>query len=126
MSGFNGEDVAKLLDYTLASGVTGRVPSPTAGEARKYRDVVRDAQCRITGMTAEQSEEPSTDGELSEFDKRLNNLTAAERDQLTDDTIDATIEICKGSPSRDEITNMSGLEQVAFTNWLLGVLSPLF
>lgn len=126
MPGFNGEDVAKLLDYRLASGAEGRVPQPTSAEARKYRDVVRDAQCRITGMTVEQSEEAPVDGELSAFDKRLSNLTAAERDQLTDDTIDATIEICKGSPSRDELTNMGGLEQVAFCNWLLGVLSPLF
>lgn len=121
--GFDATEVSELFDYTLADGTKGRVPEPTAAEAEKYRDVFRTEQLSLCGLTDEQVE---GEGGSELFDKALAKLTYAQRKQLTETMLEATVEFCKGSPTRDQIVDMPALTQLAFIRWLVGTLSPLF
>lgn len=119
---FDAREVSELFDYKLKDGTQGRVPEPTAAEAEKYRSTFRDEQLSLCGLTNEQVE---AEGGSELLDKALAALTYDQRKHLTETMLEATIEFCKGSPSRDQILDMGALGQLAFINWLVGVLSPL-
>lgn len=126
MAGFDVAGIDELLDYKLGSyGEDGRVPQPSTGEVRKFRDSVLDVQCRIVGLTPEQAIAAPAEGEQSEFEKRMDAITATERDELADGVLEHVVDVCKGHPSRDELVGMPAMVRNAFVNWLLGVLSPL-
>lgn len=121
--GFDAAKISELFDYILADGTEDRVPEPTAAEAEGYRDRYTNEQLRLCGLTQEQID---AEGGSELFDKALAKLTHAQRKELTEIMLEATIEFCKGHPTREQITEMPALTQLGFIVWLVGVLSPLY
>lgn len=121
--GFDAGNVSELFDYKLKDGTKGRIPEPTDTEVEKFRAGTLGAQLAICGMT---DEDVDADGGSELFGKKLDALTYEQRKDLTATMLEATIEFCNGSPTREQIEAMGALGQVAFIQHLRRILNPLF
>lgn len=121
---FDAGDFDTVFDYDLKQwGGKGHVPDPTMPEARQFRD---DISAALKGIDPEEGDVGGVElvADLStQIKERF-----AERDEKADALLEVVIAFCKGSPSRETLTNpeMPGLIRAAFVNWLVDAVGPLF
>lgn len=125
--GYSSAEISDLFDYDFTScgGPKGKTPEPTDAEIEKFRNVLLDLQLFMVGMTREEYDEDEATKEGAEFSKRLGAVTHEQKRQLGEDLREAIIEFCHGSPSREAIMALPGLQVVGYANHMLTALSPL-
>lgn len=116
-------DVSELeiFKFRLKEGDEFRyVPSPTQDEIDKFSAAYSGAQYAAAGITEAEAEADST-----AYQTKLNGLDKGQRRALREEIVEAVIEFCKGTPTAEELHACGAVEQLMFTDWLIGTLAPL-
>jgi hypothetical protein len=122
MPGFNAAEVVSEddLDFDFSKyveGVKGRIPEPSAEALDKfYRrgfEIAKDA-----GINIDEVAEPGERGRAA-LVKALANAPEGATEKMRHAEIEATAELCQGTPSVEQIEALPYRIQQAFTAWLM-------
>lgn len=124
MPGFNAAESLDdyAYDFTTVGGPKGQIPMPSAQEVIKFRDQIYAGEAAVTGIEIDSI---TSEDKALEYDKKLGLLNSAEREQIFASGLEAVIELCKGSPTREQIEALPMPVQVRFVNYVRGLLRPL-
>lgn len=116
MAGFDAGNVVAPLDwdFTAFGGGRGRVPEPTDGQIRAFRRALLDLARTLA---------PGAD--VATAHDAVQTVAAADADALErveDQWEAAVVDLCQGSPSREDLARLPARVKAAFFGWVTGEL----
>lgn len=106
------------LDFTFRPhlDVTGTIPDPTDAEVRAFNVRIERLRDELrTTVDAADSDKDDQDGDQI---AKAEEIAARVQEQM----LDTVAELCKGTPTREQIDQLPSRVQTAFLEWLIGEL----
>lgn len=117
--GFDARTAVDPLDYTLepyVEGATGTVPEPTDAALERYFRTLREI---VVEAGISELPEDASDAQVARVFVKLPDDAI---ETMAEKTREAVIELCQGSPSREQIKALPARPKRAFIDWLTSQL----
>lgn len=115
--GFDLSKQVKALDFNFGDGVRGTVPEPSPKSVNRFQTRMQE-NIRAIGRDVGDMSDPEN------LVRVLSSLTEDDLNAIYDENLDAVAELCDGSPTRDQLADLSFRGFQAFLGWITGELRP--
>lgn len=127
MAKFNAATAVESLDYDFTAykpDAVGVVPEPTTKQIQAYFDAVRNIAKTMQSLKSDVEQANSgnlPDEEVAAILSKMEELDIA---TYQDEMKDATVALCSGTPSREDLDVLPFRVLQAFMQWITGEFRP--
>ena len=116
MAGFDLSKQVSALDWNFGKHGSGTVPEPSTKAYNRFK-------ARLADNLATIGKAPEDRSNTEELLRILANLTEDENNSIYEEALDAVVELCDGSPSREQLVAVGHRGFQAFMGWISGELT---
>jgi hypothetical protein len=111
MAGFDLSKHVQSLDWDFGGGVKGTTPEPSTKAVNRFNQRLRDNLAHIGKPVEDRSD-------TDELMRVMGSLTEDEHNAIHEEAFDAVLELCDGSPSREQLAGLGHRGFQAFLGWI--------